>query len=120
MHSSYEIAFLRAGSWSFDNNFAMNVVIFCFDNSKTSHCDNWKNIFLLKLGKGPTDEINGSVGTTEQMFSILSSHYNDNDSYLFVNDEKIHKFKADNKNIDFNTQFCLGNISEKSDVTKSG
>ena len=54
------------------------------------------------------------------MFSILSSHYNDNDSYLFVNDEKIHKFKADNKNIDFNTQFCLGNISEKSDVTKAG
>ena len=32
-------------------------------------------------------------------------------SYLFVNGKEVFKFKADNKNINFPTQFCLGSIS---------
>ena len=31
----------------------------------------------------------------------LSSHYNGNNSYLFVNGKEIFKFKADNGNINF-------------------
>ena len=31
--------------------------------------------------------------------------------YLFVNEKEIYQFKADNKNIKFPTQFCLGIIS---------
>ena len=32
-------------------------------------------------------------------------------SYLFVNRKQFFKFKADNKNVIFRTQFCLGGIS---------
>ena len=38
---------------------------------------------------------------------FLSLHYNADNSYLFVNENEIFKFKADNKNVNFPTQFCL-------------
>ena len=34
---------------------------------------------------------------------VLSLHYNDDNSYLFVNGKEIIKFKADNKNVNFPT-----------------
>ena len=37
-------------------------------------------------------------------------HYNGDNSYLFVNGKEIFKLKADNKNVNFPTQFCLGSI----------
>ena len=43
----------------------------------------------------------------------LSLHYNSDDSYLFVNGKEIQTFKADNKNVNFQTQFCLGSMSNK-------
>ena len=42
---------------------------------------------------------------------LLSLHYNGDNSYLFINRNEIFKFKADNKNANFPTQFCLGSIS---------
>ena len=85
-------------------------------------------IFLL-IGEGPIGDINGSIGVSEKKFSTnfskgkakfwLSLHYNDDDSYLFVNRTKIYKLKADNKNFNFSTQFCLGSISKKIDVVES-
>ena len=41
----------------------------------------------------------------------MSLHYNGDNSYLFVNGKKFFKFKTDNKNVNFPTQFCLGSIS---------
>ena len=41
----------------------------------------------------------------------MSLHYNADDSYLFVNGIEIIKFKPDNRNNNFPTQFCLGSIS---------
>ena len=41
---------------------------------------------------------------------FLSLHYNADNSYLFVNRKEIFKFKADNENINFRHQFCLGSI----------
>ena len=41
----------------------------------------------------------------------LSLHYNVDKSYLSVNGKEIFKFRADNKNVNFPTQFCLGSIS---------
>ena len=38
-------------------------------------------------------------------------HYNDDNSYLFVNGKEIFKFKSDNKNVNFPTQFCLRSVS---------
>ena len=32
---------------------------------------------------------------------------------MFVNGKEIYKFKANNKNVDFPTQFCLGSITNK-------
>ena len=40
----------------------------------------------------------------------MSLHYNDNNSYLFLNGKEIFKFKANNKNVNFPIQFCLGSI----------
>ena len=57
--------------------------------------------------------INGSFGALEKKFSInlskaktkfcLSLHYNEDNSYLFVNEKEIFTFKADNKNVNFPT-----------------
>ena len=78
-------------------------------------------IIFLILGEGPSYGINGSFGSPEKKFSInftkantrfcLSLHYNGDNSYLFVNGKEIFKFKADDKNVNFPTQFCPGNIS---------
>ena len=40
----------------------------------------------------------------------MSLHYNDNNSYLFLNGKEIFKFKANNKNVNFPIQFCLESI----------
>ena len=41
----------------------------------------------------------------------LSLHYNEANSYLFVNDTEIYKFKAKDSEI-LVDQICLGNISK--------
>ena len=42
-------------------------------------------------------------------------HYNGDNTCLGANRKEIYKFKADNKNMDFPTQFCLRSISNKFD-----
>ena len=73
------------------------------------------------LVEGPMYGINGSLGSPEKKLSIsfnkaktkfcLNLHYNHGNNYLFVNGKETFKFKADNKNVDFPTQFCLGIMS---------
>ena len=58
-----------AGSWSFDNDFVRNGIIFGVDNSSSSHSDNRKNNLLI-LGQGPTYGINRSFGSLEKKLSI--------------------------------------------------
>ena len=116
--SGYGITFDSASSWSFSNGTAR----------KSSHVDNHKNNFLI-LGLGPTYGINGISGSAEKNFSVnftksntkfcQSLHYNANNSCLFVNGKEIIKFKADNKNVNFLTRFCLGSISDGFSATKS-
>ena len=118
----YGIAFDGKGSWSFGNDRARNVVIIGVDNSSSSHNDNQINEFLI-LGEGDTFGINGRFGAPEKKFSInfckaktkfcLSLHYNGDIIFLVVNGKEIYKFKANNRNVNFPTQFCLGNISNK-------
>ena len=112
----------------FNNSFARNIIIFGVDNISSSHADNRKNNFLV-LGDGPTFGINGSFGSPGKKFSInfskantkfcLSLHYNPDNSYLFLNEKEVFKFKTDNKNVNFPTQFCLGNISNGFIATES-
>ena len=66
---SFGRVFDGAGSWSFGEDFARNVVIFDADNNSSSQRDNRKNIFLV-LSEGSTDDINGNVGTIEQIFGM--------------------------------------------------
>ena len=49
----------------------------------------------------------------------MSLHYNCDNSYLFVNGKEIFKFKADNKNVNFPTRFCLGGIYDGFSATES-
>ena len=49
----------------------------------------------------------------------LSLHYNADNSYLFVNGKEIFKSRADNKNLNFPTQFFLGSISNAFSATES-
>ena len=58
VYSGYGVAFDGAVSWSFDNDFPRNVIIFGVDNSSSSHTDNHKNNFLI-LGEDPTSDIHG-------------------------------------------------------------
>ena len=60
-------------------------------------------------------------GSPEKVFSInftkeninfcWNLHYNADTSYLFVNGKEIFKFKADIKNVNIPTGFCLASIS---------
>ena len=92
MYSGFKVAFDSAGSWSFSNDSAANVIIFGVDNGSSSHADTHKNNFLV-LREGPT------FGSAEKKFSInfskastkfcLRLHYNAVNSHLFVNEEEI-------------------------------
>ena len=121
VYSGYGITFDNAGLWSFENDFARNVIIFDVNNSSSSHSDNRKNNFLT--GEDPTFEVNGKFGSPEKKISInfikantkfsLSLHYNADNSYLFANSKEIFKLKANNENVNFPTRFCLGSISNE-------
>ena len=124
MYSDYGIAFDGGDWWSFEND----TCNFGVDDSSSSHSKNHKNNFWI-LGKGPTFGINGSFSSAEKKFSInfskattkfcLSLHYNDDNSYLFVNGKEIFKFKGDNKNVNFPTRFCLESISDRFSNTET-
>ena len=62
--NSYGIAFDGRDWLSFGNGIARNVIIFCFDNSSSSHVDD-VNINFLVLGLSATFRINGSFGLAE-------------------------------------------------------
>ena len=95
----------------------------------SSHSDNRKNNFL-RLSEGPIFGINGSFGLPERKYSIsftkgdtkfcLSLQYNADNSYLFVNGKEIFRFNANNKNVNFPTQFCLGSIYDGFSATELG
>ena len=57
VYSGYGIVFNGLGSWSFDNYFSRNVMIFGENNRSSSHADNCKNKILV-LCEGPTYDIN--------------------------------------------------------------
>ena len=63
------ITFDSAGSGSFGNYFARNVIIFGVDNSSLSHSDNRKNNFFI-FGEDPYYGITGNFGSPEKKLSI--------------------------------------------------
>ena len=128
VYSGYGITFDSGGSWSFDNGTARNVIIFDGYSSSSSHVDNRKNNFLI-LVLGPIYGINGKSGSADKRFGInftksnikfcLSLHYIMMIIVMSVNGKEIVKFKANSKNVNFPTQFCLGSISDGFSATES-
>ena len=119
-YSSYVIGFDRRSSFSFPGGrFGQNVLIFGADISSSTHIDYQKKDILV-LGKGPTQGLEHKL-TAEKMYSVnfivtnkkfcLSLHYNEANSYLFVNGTEIYKFKAKDSEV-FVGPVCLGNISK--------
>ena len=107
-YSGYGIRFDRRSNFSFPGGgFGQNVLIFGVDMSSSAHIDNKKKDILV-LGKGPTQGLEHTL-TAEKMYSInftvtnkkfcLSFHYNEANSYLFVNGTEIYKFKAKDSEI---------------------
>ena len=119
-YSGHGIGFDRKGSFSFlGGGFGQNVIIFGVDMSSSVHVD--KKKIILIIGKGPTQGSGKHSLTAEKMYSInfmvtrkkycLSLHYDEANSYLFVNGTEIIKFKAKDSDI-LSTSLCLGNISK--------
>ena len=119
-YPGYGIGFDRKSYFSFPGGgFGQNVIIFGVDMSSSAHIDNKKKDILV-LGIGPTQGLEHTL-TAEKMYSIdftvtnkklrLSLHYNGANSYLFVNDTEIYKFKAKDSGI-IAAPLCLGNISK--------
>ena len=71
---------------------------------------------LVHLKKSTNFSINFSKAKTK---FCLSLHYNADNSYLFVNGKEIFKFKAEKKDVNFPTKFCLGSISNGFSTTVS-
>ena len=96
--SGYRIVFDRRSRFSFPGGgFGQNVLIFRVDMSSSAHIDNKKKDILV-LGIGPTQGLEHTL-TAEKMYSInftvtkkkfcFSLHYNEANSYLFVNGTEI-------------------------------
>ena len=118
-YSGYGIGFDRRSSFSFPSGgFGQNVLIFGVDMSFSAHIDDKKKDILV-LGKGSIQGLEHTL-TAEKMYSInftvtkkkfrLSLHYNGANSYLFVNDTEIYKFKPKDSEI-VASPLCLANIS---------
>ena len=119
-YSGYGIEFDRKSSFSFPGGwFGQTIIIFGVDMSSSVHVDNKKKDILI-LGKGPSQGLVHAL-TAEKMYSIsftvtrkkfcLSLHYNRVNSYLFVNETEIYKFKAKDSEI-VAAPLCLGNVSK--------
>ena len=119
-YSGYGTGFDRRSSFSFPSvGYGQNVLIFGVDMSSSTHIGNKKKGTLV-LGKEPTQGLEHTL-TAEKIYSInfavtrknfcLSLHYNEANSYLFVNGTEIIKFKAKDSEI-VATLLCLGNISK--------
>ena len=124
-YSGYGIGFDRKGSFSFPSGgFGQNVVIFGEDMSSSPHIDN-KGKDILVIGKGPTQGLSENSLTAEKMFFInftvpqkkFCSHYNGSNSYLFVNDTDIYKFKP--KDSIVARPICLGKGWSSSNMKKN-
>ena len=91
------------------------MIIFEWDTSSSRKIDNRKEDILI-LGKGLNQGLEGTL-SAEKMHSINFTENNKTfcfslNSFLFVTDTEIHKFKAKDSEIVL-TPLCLGNISKQ-------
>ena len=104
-----------------DGSIGKNVIVFGVDMSWSVHLNN-KGKDIVILGKGPTHGLGGTTFTAEvlypinfkesrERFLLLSLRYNGSNSFLFVNDTNVYKFKVkDSKIKDY--ALCLSKVSK--------
>ena len=119
-YKGYGICFDEGGNFSKGNiSNGKNVLIFGVDESSLVHVNNKANNIYV-MGDLFVQGINDTTLYAEKIYSqnftqpnkkfVLSLHYNDNDSYLFVNGKQELKFKA-NPNQLIKEKLCIGNLS---------
>ena len=120
-YEGYGICFDEGGMFNMGNiNNGRNVLIFEVHENSVVHSNNKaNNIFIM--GDGFVQGINDTTLYAEKIYSrnfsavnekfVLSLHYNDDNSYLFVNGKQGLKFKAKDEQI-VKEKLCLGNISD--------
>ena len=104
-----------------------NVLIFGADMSFSTHATNRANHVYL-MGDGLTHGINDTTLYVEKNYwrnftdpgkkFVLSLHYNDNDSYLFVNGRQELNFKCKTDQL-IKEKICLGNLSNQWTTSES-
>ena len=97
-----------------------SVIIFGADLGSSTHANN-KTQSVLVLGYGLIQKINDTAFYAEKMYSpnftvdnkifCLSLHYNNDNSYLFVNGTEVTRFKAKNPEL-IKYPMCLGGLSK--------
>ena len=104
IYSGWEIGFDRNGTFGHpEGGTARNVIIFGVDMSRSVHESNKTKDFLV-LGRGLIQLIEKTTIYAEKMYSpnfsaenkifVLSLYYNGDNSFLFVNGQKVIQFKA--------------------------
>ena len=108
-YKGYGICFDEGGMFSIGNiNNGRNLIIFGVHENSVIHSNNKaNNIFIM--GDGFVQGINDTTLYEEKISSqnftqpnkkfVLSFHYNDDESYLFVNGKKELKFKCKTENL---------------------
>ena len=99
---------------------ARNVIIFGVDMSFSKHANNKANNIYV-IGKDYVQKITDTTIYAEKMYYrnfadpgkkfVLSLHYNDNNSYLYVNGNQELKFKAKTDQL-VKENLCIGNLSD--------
>ena len=127
-YEGYGICFDEGGTFSISNiTNGRNVLIYGVHESSLTHVNNKaNNIFVM--GDGFVQGINDMTLYAEKIYSqnftqpnkkfVLSLHYNDNDSYLFINGKRELKFKA-KPGQSIKEQLCIGNLSNQWTTSES-
>ena len=128
-YERYGICFDEGGTFGIgDITNGRNVLIFGVHESSLTHANNkGNNIFVM--GDGFVQGINDTTLYAEKTYSqnftqpnknfVLSLHYNNNDSYLFINGKQELKFKAKPNPILTENRLCIGNLSAQWTTSES-
>ena len=119
-YKGYGICFDKGGSFSEGSiNNGRNVLIFGVRESSLLHSNNKANNIYV-MDKGFVQGINDTTLHAEKVYSqnftqtnkkfVLRLHYNDDNSYLFVNGKQELKFKCKTYQL-VKEKLCIGNLS---------
>ena len=128
-YKGYGICFAEGGTFSHKitedgrahNTMGRKAIIFEVDMSSSIHATNRAN-YIYVMGEGPVQGIHDTTLYAEKNYwikftdpgkkFIVSLHYNDDESYLFVNGRQELKFKAKTDQL-VKEKLCIGNLSDQ-------